>query len=88
MTPTHREELTRAQLDAIAWRFLRSAFTGQIYADWPIDRRVDAYLLHHGPAALLNDGSNYDALLERIMANVGAALRDGVLQSPNGQETS
>jgi hypothetical protein len=84
MTPTYREELTRAELDAIAWRFLRSEFTGQIYADWPIDRRVDAYLLHHGPAELLNDGSTYDALLERIMANVGAALRNGVLQSPNG----
>nr|WP_313776605.1 hypothetical protein [Mycobacterium sp.] len=88
MTPTHREELTWAQLDAIAWRFLRSAFTGQIYANWPIDRRVDAYLLHHGPAQLLNDGSNYDALVECIMANVGAALRTGILQSPNGKEAS
>ncbi len=82
MTPTYREELTPAELDAIAWRFLRSEFTGQIYADWPIDRRIDAYLLHQGPAELLNDGSAYDALLERIMANVGAALRNGVLQSP------
>ena len=87
MTPTYREELTRAELDAIAWRFLRSEFTGQIYADWPLDRRIDAYLLHHGPAELLNDGSAYDALLERIMANVGAALRNGVLDSPNAWES-
>ncbi len=87
MTPTYREELTRAELDAIAWRFLQSEFTGQIYADWPLDRRIDAYLLHQGPAELLNDGSAYDALLERIMANVGAALRNGVLDSPNAWES-
>ena len=83
MTPTDHTEVTREQLETIAWRFLRSEFTGQIYADWPLDRRIDAYLLHQGPAELLNDGSAYDALLERIMANVGTALRNGVLDPPN-----
>jgi hypothetical protein len=83
MTPTDRVELTRRELDAIAWRFLGSEFTGQIYADWPIDRRIDAYLLHHGPTELLNDGSAYNALLERVMANIGRALREGVLPRPN-----
>jgi hypothetical protein len=79
MTPTDRFKMTRIQLDSIAWKFLRSEFTGQIYADWPIDRRIDAYLLHHGLTELLNDGSAYDALLECVMANVGPALRNGVL---------
>jgi hypothetical protein len=52
-TPTDRFKMTRIQLDSIAWKFLRSEFTGQIYADRPIDRRIDAYLLHHGLTELL-----------------------------------
>jgi len=83
MTPTDRTELTREDLDPIAWRFLRSEFTEQIYADWPIDRRIDAYLLHYGPTELINDGSAYNALLERVMANIGCAVRNGVLPPPN-----
>ena len=83
MTPTDRFEMTEGQLDAIAWNFLRSEYTGQIYSDWPIDRRLDAYLLHYGPTELLNDGSEYNALLESVMANIGPALRTGVLPSPN-----
>lgn len=79
MTLTDHTEDTREQLETIAWQFLRSEFTGQIYADWPIDRRIDAFLLHHGKSELLNDGSAYNALMERVMANIGAALRAGVL---------
>ncbi len=86
MTPTDRFKMTRIQLDSIAWKFLRSEFTGQIYADRPIDRRIDAYHLHHGLTELLNDGSAYDALLECVMANVGPALRNGVLPPPNTSE--
>ena len=83
MPPTYREELDREELDVIAWRFLRSEFTGQIYADWPIDKRVDAFLVHYGPTELMNDGSAYHELLERIMANIGPALRNGTLPPPN-----
>ena len=82
MTPTDRFEMTRRELNAVAWKFLRSEFTGQAYADWPIDRRIDAYLLHYGPGELINDGSGYNALLERVMANIRPALRNGVLPSP------
>lgn len=82
MTPTDRVEFTRQELDAIAWRFLGSEFAGPMYADWPIDRRIDAYVQHHGLADIVNDGSACRALLERVMANIGPALRNGVL-APN-----
>ncbi len=83
MTPIYRRTMTTSQLDAIAWEFLASDFAGPIYADWPIDRRLNAYLLHRGPAALLTDGSAYDDLLERVMTNIGPALRNGVIPSPS-----
>ena len=84
MAPTDRVDLTTAELDTLAWRFLRSEFASQTYADWSLDRRLDAYLLHHGPSEVLVDGSAYSTLLERVMANIGPARRNGVLSLPNG----
>ncbi|ULN43870.1 hypothetical protein MI149_12835 [Mycolicibacterium crocinum] len=84
MASTYHSTMNHEELEIVAWGFLRSEFTSEIYCDWPIDRRVDAYLLHYGPAQLLNDGSAYNALLDRIMANIGLALRNGVLPSPEG----
>ncbi len=79
MASTDRSELTKDQLDAIAWQFLRSEFAGQIYADWPIDQRLDTFLLHYGPTNRRIDGSAYNELLDHVMANIGTALRNGVL---------
>ncbi|HWS94304.1 MAG TPA: hypothetical protein VN306_17995 [Mycobacterium sp.] len=79
MTTAGHVELRKRKLDAIAWKFLGSEFTGKIYADWPIDRRVDAYLRHHGLMDIVNDGGAYNALLERVMANISSARRDGLL---------
>ena len=81
MAPAGDVELTTSQLDAIAWDFLGSEFAEQIYADWPMDRRVDAFLRHEGRDDLVNDGAAYDALLQRVMANIGRALRQGRLAS-------
>ena len=81
MTSASRVKLSRQRMQALAWNFLRSEFTGQTYADWPIDRRIDAYLHHHGLGNVTNDGATYSALLETVMANIGPALRRGVLKS-------
>lgn len=76
-------ESTPKQLEALAWGFLGSEFTDQNYAIWSLDRRVDAYLHHHGRDDLINDGAAYDALLQRVMANIRGAVRQGVLASPH-----
>jgi len=81
MTSAGRVKLSQQQMHALAWNFLRSEFTGQTYADWPIDRRIDAYLHHHRLGHVANDGATCSALLETVMANIGPALRCGVLKS-------
>ena len=83
MTPAGEVEMSQRDLDALAWKFLSSEFTGPICADWPIDRRVEAYLLHYAMMEIINDRAAYTALLDRIMANIGAALRRGILAPPN-----
>jgi uncharacterized protein YqjF (DUF2071 family) len=82
MAPTHPRELDGTELYDVAWGFLRSEFAGRLYQDWPIDRRIDAYLVHYGTARFVNDGSAYDALLDCVMSNIGTALRTGVLPAP------
>jgi hypothetical protein len=83
MRPAGQFELTTRQQDGIAWDFLGSEFAEQIHADWPIDRRVDAFLRHEARDDLVKDGAAYDALLQRVMANIGRALRQGRLASQN-----
>ncbi len=67
-------------LDNVAWGFLRSKFTGPTYVNWSMEKRIDAYLQHYGPAEIIDDGDTYHALVERIMANVGPAVRSGLLK--------
>jgi hypothetical protein len=82
MTPTEPAERTTEDLDAVACRFLRSEFARETYCDWPIDRRIEAYLRHHEADGLLSNGFSFNLLLERVMANIGPAVRDGVLPTP------
>jgi hypothetical protein len=67
------------EIDTIAWQFLRSPYTRRDYWDWSLERRIDAYLRNLGRSDILNNGAAYDAVLERVMANISRARRDGVL---------
>lgn len=82
-TSPGRNTRTQRELDDVAWEFLGSEFTEDLYAQWPIDRRLDLFLRHRGYRRLRDDGTAYTELLERVMANIGKALRTGVLRSAN-----
>jgi len=72
-------KLDERQLSSLAWDFLRSEFTGLIYADWPVDRRLEAYLTHLGMSPVVNNGDAFDAVLQQVLAKIGPALRAGIL---------
>ncbi len=80
--------LTRSQLDNVAWQFLRSEFTGDVYAHWPIERRLEAFLLHRGYRHVRDDGTAFSDLLDRVMANLPVAVQIGVLPAHNAGPSS
>lgn len=67
------------EYDELSWKFLNSEFARGTYANWPIERRLDAYLRHHELSELLNDGTAYRRLLDSVMDNIGPAHRLGIL---------
>jgi hypothetical protein len=72
-----------AELEAMAWGFLGSPYAGNRFVEWPIDRRLHAYLRHQGLSDVADDGTRCAALLDRVMANIGRAFDSGTLR-PDG----
>ncbi len=64
--------VTDADVDALASDFLNCQFAADIYADWPLDRRLDGFLHHRGLKRLVEDGDTYELILERVMSSIGA----------------
>ncbi|MBI3217329.1 MAG: hypothetical protein HYZ38_26235 [Mycobacterium sp.] len=67
------------RFDDRALAFLRSEFAGDIYLDWPIERRLEVYLRHEGLSRLADTGEIFEQLLQRVMTNFARARREGVL---------
>lgn len=72
-----------ADIDSLAWRFLCSQFTRRDYWDWPLDRRISTYLEQLDRPDILKDAVAYDAVVDRVMANIARARRDGRLDQTN-----
>ncbi len=64
--------LTDSDVDSLAWRFMHSPYADDIYADWPLDRRLDGYLRREGLGRLVEDGDAYDLIINRVMSYIGA----------------
>jgi hypothetical protein len=54
-----------ADVDTFARDFLHSPYADPIYADWPLDRRLHAFLRRQGR----DDGDLCNSVLDRIMAH-------------------
>lgn len=67
-----RLAMTDADVDALAWQFLNSDYADDVYADWPLDRRLDAFLRRRELGRLVEDGDAYDIVLDRVMAHMRA----------------
>jgi hypothetical protein len=72
-----------AELEAMAWGFLGSPYASKRFVEWPIDRRLHAYLRHQGLSNVADDGTRCAALMDRVMANIASALDSGTLR-PDG----
>jgi hypothetical protein len=72
-----------AELETMAWGFLGSPYASKRFVEWPIDRRLHAYLRHQGLRDVADDGTRCAALLDRVMANIAPALGSGTLR-PDG----
>ncbi len=67
------------RFDECALEFLGSEFASRIYTQWPIERRLEAFLRRQGLAHLADAGEAFNTLLERVMVNFAKARRDGLL---------
>lgn len=70
------------EIDGVAWQFLCSPFARRDYWDMPLERRIDGFLRQLKRLDILNDGAVYGTLIDRVMANISRARRDGILEPP------
>src|SRR3954465_13221651 len=64
---------TDAYLEALARQFFMSPYADDIYADWPLDRRLDGFLRRQGLDRIVENGDAYDLVFDRVMAQIGVA---------------
>ncbi len=66
-----------SDVDTLANDFLHSPYAGPIYADWPLDRRLHAFLRRQGFSRGADTGDLCNTILDRIMAHRGVKTAAG-----------
>ena len=68
--------LTDPDVDALTWQFLNSDYADDVYADWPLDRRLEGFLRRQGLTRIADAGDLYSIILERVMTYISGMPRD------------
>lgn len=64
--------LTGSDVDALAWQFTISTYADDIYADWPLDRRLEGFLRQRGLFSIAEDGDAFGLVFDRVMECISA----------------
>jgi hypothetical protein len=75
-------EVSNGDVDALAWQFLHSEYAGDVYAGWPLHRRLDGFLRRRGQGRLADSGDVCNSIVDRIMTYISAALRQRGRRGP------
>jgi hypothetical protein len=75
--PSDPPLLTDSDVDALVWQFINSTYAADTYAGWPLDRRLEGFLLRRGLSSIAEDGDAYRLVLNRVMAYIGLSDRTG-----------
>jgi hypothetical protein len=67
------------RFDECALEFLGSEFASRIYTQWPIERRLEAFLRRQGLSHLADAGEYFNDLMDRVMVNFARARQDGLV---------
>ncbi len=68
------------ELKVIAWKFLCSPYAGDLYWNFPLEQRIDAFLRHQQRSDIINDGAAHRDLVHEVMNNVALARSCGLMK--------
>ncbi|WP_425488876.1 hypothetical protein [Mycobacterium vicinigordonae] len=76
-------QLTDADVDALACKFLSSPYADQaVYASWSLDRRLEGFLCRRDLSRLAEDGDAFRLILERVMSYIGLGYQTSASGCP------
>jgi hypothetical protein len=74
-------------VDCLARQFLESAYGGDEYVNWPLDRRLEGFLEHRGLGHLADNGDIFTLICDRVMTSISCHVHGGDSGTPRAQPT-
>lgn len=80
-------QLTDADVDALACRFLNSPYADQaVYSSWSLDRRLEGFLRRRDLTRIAEDGDAFRLILERVMSYIGLGYQSTAAGAEDADE--